>query len=197
MFTNRCFTSVVGVACALSLVACTAKREVDESGIVQAATVEERLVEGHAKVTKVDKKNRKVTVKRADGHSVTLDLGPEVKNLDQIDPGDDVKVQYYESVAFDVKVPGKAEPGVTVIGGADAAEEGAKPSAMGAQMVTVTSTIEAIGKDPLSVTLKGPEGGTRKIRVKNPKYLENVEVGDLVEMIYTQAVAVSVEETTK
>ncbi len=197
MLKNTHVVTVVGAICALSLVACTAKREVSDTGTVQAATVEEKLVEGHAKVTKVDRKNRKVTVKRVDGHSVTLDLGPEVKNLDQIDPGDDVKVAYYESVAFDVKVPGKATPGVTVVGGADAAEKGNKPAAMGARMVTVTSTIEAISKDPPSVTLKGPEGGTRKIRVKNPAYLENVEVGDLVEMMYTQAVAVSVEETTK
>lgn len=197
MFTNKCLMAIVGTACAVSLVACAAKREVDDKGTVQAGTIEEAAIEGHATVTKVDKKNRKVTVKRTDGHSVTLELGPEVKNLDQIDPGDDVKVVYYESVAFDVKVPGKAEPGVTVVGGADAAEKGEKPGAMGARMVTVTSTIEAIGDDPPSVTLKGPEGGTRKIRVKNPKYLENVEVGDLVEMIYTQAVAVSVEEKTK
>lgn len=189
--------TIVGVACALSLVACAAKREVSESGTVAAATVEEAAIEGHATVTKVDRKNRKVTVKRTDGHSVTLEMGPEVRNLDQIDPGDEVKVVYYESVAFDVKVPGKATPGVTVVGGADAAEKGAKPGAMGARMVTVTSTIEAIDHDPPSVTLKGPEGGTRKIKVKHPEYLENVEVGDLVEMIYTQAVAVSVEEKTK
>ena len=197
MFKNKCFITLVGATCALTLVACTAKRKVDDTGTVQAATVEEKIVEGHATVTKVDKKNRKVTVKRTDGHSVTLDLGPEVQNLDQIDPGDDVKVAYYESVAFDVKVPGKATPGVTMVGGADTAEKGKKPGAMGARMVTVTSTIEAIGDDPPSVTLKGPEGGTRKIKVENPKYLENVEVGDLVEMMYTQAVAISVEETTK
>lgn len=194
MFENNRFRILVGAVCALSLVACSAKREVDETGTVQAATVEERVVEAHATVTKVDKAKRTVTIKRADGHSVALDLGPEVQNIDQIDPGDEVVATYYESVAFDVKVPGKATPGVTVVGGADAAEKGQKPGAMGARMVTVTSTIEAIGDDPPSVTLKGPEGGTRKIRVKNPAYLENVEVGDLVEMIYTQAVAVSVEE---
>lgn len=194
---KKSLETLVVVGCALSLVACAAKREVPESGVVQAGTIEEAAVEAHATVTKVDKKNRKVTVKRADGHSVTLDLGDDVKNFDQIDVGDDVKVVYFESVAFDVKVPGKAEPGVTVVGGADTAEKGAKPGAMGARMVTVTSTIEEISKDPPSVTLKGPEGGTRKIKVKNPAYLENVEVGDLVEMIYTQAVAVSVEEKTK
>lgn len=197
MFIQKSLQTSLGIICALSLAACAGKRDVPESGIVQAGTIEEAAVEAHATVTKVDEKNRKVTVKRADGHSVTLDLGEEVKNFDQIDVGDDVKVVYFESVAFDVKVPGKAEPGVTVVGGADSAEKGAKPGAMGARMVTITSTIEAISKDPPSVTLKGPEGGTRKIKVKNPQYLDNVEVGDLVEMVYTQAVAVSVEEKAK
>jgi len=197
MFPKSPFITFVGVACIASLMACAAKREVSDSGTVSAATVEERAVETEAKVTKVDKQKRTVTVRRADGNTVTLDVGPEVKNFDQIDPGDDVKVQYYESVAFDVKIPGKATPGVTVTGGAETAQPGQKPAAMGARMVTVTSTVKDIGYNPLSVTLEGPEGGTKKIDVKNPKYLENVEVGDLVQMIYTQAVAISVEETTK
>lgn len=191
---NR-FLPFVAAACALSLVACSAKREIDDTGTVAKGTVEERTIEVHATVTKVDKKNRKVTIKGPDGHTETIHVGPEVQNFDQIDPGDEIRAVYFESVAFDVKVPGKAEPGVTIAEGADTAEPGAKPGAMGARMVTITATIEKISRDPDSVTLRGPEGGLRKIAVKDPKHLKNVEVGDLVELMYTQAVAVTVEET--
>lgn len=197
MFKQRGFFTLTAALCATTLVACAGKRDVDPSGVVQSGTLEEAVVEAQARVTKVDEDNRKVTVKRADGHSVTLELGDDVENFDEIDVGDDVKVAYYESVAFDVKVPGKATPGVTVVGGADKAAKGEKPGALGARMVTVTSTIEAIGKNPPSVTLRGAEGTTQKIPVKHPEYLENVEVGDLVELMFTQAIAVSVEEVQK
>ena len=186
---------VVGLLCVVSLVACSAARKADHAGTVQSGTIEARTVEAVAKVTKVDKKNRTVTVERLDGQTVTLDVGPEVKNFDQIDPGDEVRMVYYESVAFDVKVPGKATPGVQVAQGADTAQEGKKPGIMGARMVTVTATIEKISHDPDAVTLRGPEGGLRTIKVRDPENLENVEVGDLVELTYTQAMAVTVEET--
>ncbi len=195
MISNSRFQHVLVAACALSVVACAGKRKVDDSGIVQSGTVEQATVESVATVTKVDRDSRKVTVKTADGHTATIHAGPEVRNLDQIDPGDQVRMVYYESVAFDVKVPGAATPGVSIAEGADRTPEGDKPGAMGARMVTITATIEAIGRDPDSVTLRGPEGGLRKIMVRKPEHLENVEVGDLVELIYTQAVAVVVEET--
>jgi hypothetical protein len=47
------------------------------------------------------------------------------------------------------------------------------------------------------VTLKGPEGKTQEIKVKDPKNLENVKVGDQVAFTYTEALAVSVEPTKK
>lgn len=193
----RVTAAIAASVLTLGAIACSGKREVSPTGVVQSGTIEEAVVEAHARVTKVDEDNRKVTVKREDGHSVTLELGPEVENFDEIDVGDDVKIAYYESVAFDVKVPGKATPGVTMVGGADRAPKGEKPAAMGARMLTVTSTIEAISKDPPSVTLRGAEGTTQKIPVKNPAYLDNVEVGDLVEMMFTQAVAIRVEEVEK
>ena len=62
-------------------------------------------------------------------------------------------------------------------------------------MITITATIEAIDRNPDSVTLRGANGELRKINVRNPKHLENVKVGDLVEIIFAQAVAALVEET--
>jgi hypothetical protein len=63
--------------------------------------------------------------------------------------------------------------------------------------VTVTGTIEAIDAKKKRVTLKGPEGKTQEIKVKDPKNLKNVKVGDQVVLTYTEALAVSVEPAKK
>ena len=43
------------------------------------------------------------------------------------------------------------------------------------------------------MTIKGPEGNTETIKVKDPKNLEGVKVGDLVDITYAQALAVALD----
>ena len=58
-----------------------------------------------------------------------------------------------------------------------------------------TATIDKIARDPDSVTLRGADGKTRIVQVRNPKNLEKLKVGDLVAITLSQAMAVVVEET--
>lgn len=192
---NDLFRSLLVATCAISLAACAAARHPDSSGVVQSGTLEEATVEAVATVEKVDTSTRDITVKMADGSSNVINAGPDVVNFDQIDAGDQIRVVYYESVAYDVKVPGAATPGVTMTGGAERAAAGQKPGTMGARVITVTATIDKIARDPDSVTLRGADGKTRIVQVRNPKNLEKLKVGDLVEITLSQAMAVVVEET--
>ncbi len=48
-------------------------------------------------------------------------------------------------------------------------------------------------KDAGTVTLRGPDGGTTTIKARNPDNLNRVAVGDLVDITYTEALAISVE----
>lgn len=54
----------------------------------------------------------------------------------------------------------------------------------------MTATIEAIGQVNGTVTLKGPQGNSRTIKARDPKNLQRVHVGDLVDLTFTEAVAV-------
>jgi hypothetical protein len=56
----------------------------------------------------------------------------------------------------------------------------------------VVATIEAINKEKETVTLKGPEGKMKTVKVRNPANLEKVAVGDRVMITLTQAVAIDV-----
>src|SRR5206468_3344137 len=75
-----------------------------------------------------------------------------------------------------------------------AEEAGAPSGAVGeATMVTVRGWIDAVDKTNRTVTLKGPRGGTVTLNVKAATDLKGVEAGDVAELTYTQALAVTLD----
>jgi Cu/Ag efflux protein CusF len=116
-----------------------------------------------------------------------------VKNLAQVKKGDQVVATFHEAIAYEVFKPGTAMPGANEAMVAERAKHGEKPAAGVAQVDSVTATITAIDKEKSKVTLKGPEGHSVTVKVKDPKKLEGVSVGDLVQLTYTQALAISVK----
>src|SRR5213592_4468907 len=57
-------------------------------------------VTGKVTVKAVDLATRHMTVTEANGESHTLKVGPEIKNLDKVKPGDKISVTYTVSAAF-------------------------------------------------------------------------------------------------
>ena len=74
---------------------------------------------------------------------------------------------------------------------------GETPAGVIGREVTVTATITAIDKKAQTVTIKGPGGETETIKAKDPKNLEGVKAGDLVEITYAQALAVALDKPAK
>jgi len=158
-----------------------------------SGTVSETLVTGTATVEKVDVASRHVTLRNAEGRTITVKCPPEVRNLPQVNVGDECVVSYYESLAYEVKRAGDAAPGASVTAAAGRAKEGGMPAAGGGTATTVTVTIEAIDKPNGSLTLRGPDRSLSLVKVRDPSKLDQVSVGDLVEITYTEAMAVSVQ----
>jgi hypothetical protein len=86
---------------------------------------------------------------------------------------------------------------VTVKEGRATSKPGETPAGAVGREITVTGTITAIDKKQSSVTVKGPQGKSHTVKVKEPKNLENVKVGDLVELTYAQALAVALDRAAK
>ncbi len=189
---NRTFGTTVAAACMLSLTACSTARM--GKGPVVSGTVGENVVQATAKVEAIDYDTREVTLRGSDGEKFSFVAGEAVKNLAQVDVGDTVAATYYESVAFEVHKPGEVTPGVSIAEGTGTAELGSKPGALDAQSITVTSTIVAIDRDTPTVTLEAPDGERRTIKVRHPEHLKNVKAGDQVEITFTRALAIAVEE---
>lgn len=181
---------------ALALAACASEKTTPSASQASAPELGGILSEQTAQVTatveKVDLATRRVTLRGPTGRVVTLKAGPEVKNLPQVKKGDLVNVAYYESLAYEVKKPASAEPGASVTDVAAAAKPGERPAGAALSQVTVTTKIQAIDVSVPSVTLETPEGDPITVKVRNPAKLEGVAVGDLVEITYSEGLAVSV-----
>jgi hypothetical protein len=157
---------------------------------------EARAVQVKGTVAAIDKDNRTVTLKGPKGRTVTLDVQDPAK-LDAIKVGDPVVATYMEAVAFQIMKPGTASPGTTVQETRVSSKPGETPAGAIGQEVTVTATITAIDKKAQTVTIKGPKGNSETVKAKDPKNLDRIKVGDLVEITYARALAVSLDKPAK
>ena len=154
------------------------------------------LVTITATVEAIDQATRMVTLKGPKGNLVSFIADEAVKNLPQVKVGDEVTVNYYESLVMRVLKPEEAAVNVASAGVA-AAKPGEKPAGVGAKEVTITVSIEAIDTTAGTVTFKGPTGNVNTVRAEDPKNLEKIKVGDRVAITYTEAVAIAVEKAKK
>ena len=146
-------------------------------------------------VEAIDKEKQTVTIK---GPKRTLTVKvQDPKKLEAIKVGDPVVGKYYEALAWEVKKPGTATPGVTSQQAVGTSAPGATPAGAVGEQVTITATITAIDKGAHTVTIKGPEGNTETVKARNPKNLDAVKVGDLVEITYTRALAIALDKSAK
>jgi Cu/Ag efflux protein CusF len=150
-----------------------------------------------ATVTKIDYTTRAVTLTTQDGKEHDIVADSVVRNLAQVKPGDVVTVTYAEALAYEVVKPGAKAPGVEQVVGGGRAEPGKKPAGAIGQQTTVTVTISAIDRSVPSVTFTGPNGNSRTITVRHPEKLEGVSVGDMVDITYTEALAITVDPAPK
>ena len=158
---------------------------------------EEQTEKAAATVTAIDQQTRLVSLKAQSGEEFDFVAGPQIRNLAQVQVGDQVVVEYTEKLAVEVKRATGAEPAMTVAEGGGRAEPGQKPGAGVGRQVTISAVIVAIDKENRRVTVRGPAGNFRVIEVKDPKNMENLQVGDMVYATYTEALGISLEKAAK
>ena len=78
------------------------------------------------------------------------------------------------------------------------APKGATPGGTISQVVQVQARVDAIDYNERTVVLTGPEGNSVKLKVdESVKRLNEVKVGDIVVVGYTQALAAEMIRETK
>jgi hypothetical protein len=164
------------------------------TAVPEGKTLTRTFVEVTALVVAVDLETREVTFKRTDGTIRTVVVSDEVRNLPQVAVGDTIKLQYQEAVSIRLDKSSGGTPSLQEGSGVSRNAPGSKPGAMVGRNVTISAAIDAIDAIDSVVTLKGPRGGLLDVIVEDRAILGKLNVGDLVVITYTQAVALSVEE---
>jgi hypothetical protein len=174
----------------------TPKDSKQESKAPENASVANEVTK-KAKVESVDKASRTVTLVGEDGKKVPVVCGPEVRNFDQIAVGDTVAVRYHESLAVSLVNPGEGSPDSVALAAGRAAK-GAQPGAAIGGQITQTVKIESVDLTNHVVVFTPKDGGEKvSLPVKRDEgktFIAGLKPGDLVEITYTQAIAISVEK---
>jgi len=174
------------------------KPAVKEGAVVASEPGKAAIVsatEATATVVAVDKATRTITLK---GPKRTVDVvaGDEVKNFDQIKVGDRVVVKYVEALTLELKktkAPLDAKADVAAV----RAKPGERPAGAVGREITVLADVVAVDPKKSIISLKGPRGNVVDLKVQNPDHFKVVKVGDQVEAVYAEALAIAVTPAPK
>ena len=147
-----------------------------------------------ATVEAVDQKKRIVTLKNAEGKTITVQVGKKAVNFDQIKPGDRVRATMAEEVAVSIDksgAPSTAEERRVIA----VAPKGARPGVIIADSKQVAGKIESIDAAARTVSLTEPGSEKpRKVVVGREVDLSQFKPGDEVSARITEAMAIVVEK---
>jgi len=148
-----------------------------------------------ASVVAVDREALTVTLKGPEGNTKTLEA--QAYNLEKIELGDTVNVEYVQNMTIEVFANDGMEPTAGVLGVSGENMEGETPAAMEIVTTVATATVEEINIEANTFKLKWPGGEIKQYEAQNPENLKKADVGDLVVTTYTEAIALTLNEVSE
>jgi aspartate carbamoyltransferase catalytic subunit len=146
-----------------------------------------------ATVENIDPATRQVTVRKPDGTHEVFFVPTTVKRFDTLKVGDKITARHYENIVLRMQPPGSKDVDKTA---RDVATPAAGTGTAGtlAHQRTITATITAIDPKEPSVTFTGPNNFKFHTKVQDVNALSKVKVGDKVDITWTEATLVSIED---
>ncbi|HEV8644154.1 MAG TPA: hypothetical protein VGR01_01125 [Burkholderiales bacterium] len=146
-----------------------------------------------ATVGAVDLDAREITLKGPKGRLITLRVEERVRNLPQVQVGDEVIVRYHESVGLQLRKTEASDPVAFEETAVASTETGQNQASGAARQFTVVAYVEAVSPKEKTVTIRGPDGNLVDLYVRDLNVLESLAAGDNVVATYSEAAAVSIE----
>ena len=155
-----------------------------------------KTIQGEAKtltvtVEAIEQATRELTVKRPDGTYDVFSIPSSIKRFETLKVGDKITARYYENMVLQLKPAGEKDVNTGSAGVTKA--EGGKAGVTSSRQRTITATIAAIDPKVPSITFTGPNGWKYTSKVRDKSALDKVKVGDKVDIIWTDALLVSLE----
>jgi hypothetical protein len=167
-------------------------------GVASRAQAQVKVIPGEtitvtATVEAVEQASRTVVLRTKEGALRAVQLGPNAQ-IANIHAGDTVTATYYENIILRKKPAG--EPDVDTLEAAAQRGTGKAGGTIGLQQA-VTATVSAVDLNVPSISLTGPRGWSYSSKVQDKKALDQVKVGDKIDITWTEAVLVNVAPTKK
>jgi len=143
-------------------------------------------------VLTVDPKARNLTFLNAERETLVIKAGTGVKNFDKIKENDAVKISYTQRVSLTVTDAGAPE--VAQDTSSTHADPEANSGESASKVTHYKARITALDKGKGVASLKGLDGSEFTVTPRDPARLGQVNVGDLVTISYTEAVAASIQK---
>ena len=145
-------------------------------------------------VDAIDREARTITLKGPQGNTRTIQAREDSDNIDRIEVGDNVDVEFIQHMSIEVFANDGMEPGAGVMAASGINKEGETPAGMEMITTVTTATVEEINIEANTFKLKWPGGEIQEYVAQDPENLKKAAVGDLVVTSYTEAIALSLVE---
>ena len=151
-------------------------------------------IEALITVVAIDKNKRVVTFRGPRGNLVDMQVPPEAQNLDQVKKGSVFKIKYAEALAVAITRGGAPAKGTeqSIRG----AKKGDNPAGTAVRTSFVSGRIEAIDLKGRYLAVRGPER-TLALQAGDDVKLEELRIGDLITIAFTQALALEMVPQAK
>lgn len=158
-----------------------------------APAVTSQLTKVQATIQAVYPEKRSLTLVGPSGQAQTIFVSPDVK-LNKLHAGDKVNVSYYQGFAAQIAKNGTK---VSDPAPADFAYKNPNGAPGGGAGDSVTVSVTILGVDPGTnmVAFQSNDGSQHVIKVRSPnmqKFIRTLKAGDVVDVTYTESVAVNV-----
>jgi hypothetical protein len=167
-------------------------------GAASAAQAQVKVIPGEkitvtATVEAVEQSTRTMIIRTKEGELRTVQLGAGAA-VASIHPGDAVSATYYENIIVRKKPAGEPDVDTLEIAGHRGASKAG--GTIGVQQA-ITATVTAIDMNVPSIALSGPRGWSYSSKVQDKKALEQLKVGDKVDITWTEAILAAVTPAKK
>jgi hypothetical protein len=139
-------------------------------------------------VERTDTFSHSLTVKASDGLTHVIYVGPELEVFRELQKGDAVVVRIVESVIVEATPGAKLTSLVDTTNDAKKAPEAAQGDVL--QQIKAVVSIESIDLPMQAIVYKGADNRRVQRHVSDPRLLEGLKAGDVIEITYTRERAI-------
>ncbi len=184
-------------AMALLLVLASGARADDHAG--DGPNVRAAAIQVAALIVDIDRETRELTLQTPHGDYVTVTASEEIQRLDDFAVGDAIVATYMTSLAGEVREPTaeeRANPWQE-LDAAAIADLDMPPGVAGLRVVKAVCTIEGMNRVAGTAMIEDPRGKYHLIGDIPRERFEGRRLGDTVVMIYSEAMALTLEKAVE